>query len=209
MPARRSGWPAGCFPHCQPAVTAGTDSASTAHRAVFALCSPIWPTVPKITSSIRAGSIAAALQIVGDRWSLLAVRQVLFGNHRFSQIARNTGAPRDRLAARLKALVQAGVLEKREYSDTPPRSDYHLTRAGRELTPVLQALLEWGDKRAVAAPPIAIQHHDHPLRSRTVCATCGQPVRQRDVRRVSDIPGWDITGPAPAGPDISQRTRPE
>jgi HxlR-like helix-turn-helix len=94
--------------------------------------------------------------------------------------------------------IEAGVLEKREYSDAPPRSDYHLTRAGRELTPVLQALLEWGDEWAVAVPPITIQHHDQPLRSRTVCATCGQPVRQRDVRRVSNISGWDITGSAPA-----------
>ena len=80
--------------------------------------------------------------------------------------------------------------EKCEYSDTPPRSDYHLTRSlPANCAPVLQALLEWGDKWAVAAPPIAIQHHDHPLRSRTVCATCGQPVRERDLRRVPDIPG--------------------
>jgi len=61
----------------------------------------------------RPCSIAASLEIVGDRWSLLAVREVLFGNHRFSEIARNTGAPRDRLAARLKSLVAAGVLERR------------------------------------------------------------------------------------------------
>jgi hypothetical protein len=80
--------------------------------------------------------------------------------------------------------------------------------AASALTPVLQALLEWGDKWAVTAPPITIQHHDHPLRSRTVCATCGQPVRQRDIRRVSNILGWDITGPAPAGSQITQRTGP-
>src|SRR4029079_2786961 len=59
-------------------------------------------------------SIAAALDLIGDRWSLLAVREVMFGNHRFSEIARNTGAPRDRLAARLKVLVGAGGPERRQ-----------------------------------------------------------------------------------------------
>lgn len=143
----------------------------------------------------RPCSIAAALAIVGDRWSLLAVREVMFGNHRFSEIARNTGAPRDRLAARLKALVRAGVLERREYQDAPPRSDYHLTRAGRELAPVLQALLEWGDRWAVDQPPVTVRHHDHDLHSRLVCGTCGEPVRQGEVHRVSNVPGWDIPGP--------------
>src|SRR6476646_737026 len=65
----------------------------------------------------RPCSIAAALDLIGDRWSLLAIREVMFGNHRFSEIARNTGAPRDRLAARLKTLVDAGVLERRQYLD--------------------------------------------------------------------------------------------
>jgi len=143
----------------------------------------------------RPCSIAATLELVGDRWALLAVREVLFGNHRFSQIARNTGAPRDRLAARLKALVEAGILEKREYRQAPPRSDYHLTRAGRDLGPVLQALLEWGNKWAVDEPPVTIRHHDHDLAPRAVCATCGEPVRQRDIRRVSNVPGWDQSGP--------------
>jgi DNA-binding HxlR family transcriptional regulator len=147
----------------------------------------------------RPCSVAAALELVGDRWSLLAVREILFGNHRFSDIARNTAAPRDRLAARLKALVAAGVLERREYQESPPRSDYHLTRAGRDLAPVLQSLLEWGDKWAVASPPVTIRHHDHPLKSRTVCATCGERVHARDVQRVVHAPGWDLAGRTAAG----------
>src|ERR1700749_1177480 len=108
----------------------------------------------------RPCSIAAALESVGDRWSLLIVREVHFGNHRFSEIARYTGAPRDRLAARLKALVAAGVLERREYQESPSRSSYHLTRAGRDLVPVLQSLLEWGDRWAVEKPSTTIRHHD-------------------------------------------------
>jgi DNA-binding HxlR family transcriptional regulator len=144
----------------------------------------------------RPCAIASALDVVGDRWSLLAVREVLFGNHRFSEIARNTGAPRDRLAARLKALVGAGILERREYQHSPPRADYHLTAAGRDLTPVLQALLEWGDRWAVDTPPVTITHHDHPLKSQTVCAECGEPVHRADVQRVSNRPDWTIAGPA-------------
>jgi len=143
----------------------------------------------------RPCSIAAALEIVGDRWSLLAVREVMFGNHRFSQIARNTGAPRDRLAARLKALVEAGVLEQREYQTSPPRAGYHLTRAGRELGPVLQSLLEWGDRWAVESPPTTIRHHDHVLRTGAVCDVCGERLHGKDIHRVVNVPGWDQAGP--------------
>jgi DNA-binding HxlR family transcriptional regulator len=139
--------------------------------------------------------MASALGVVGDRWSLLAVREVLFGNHRFSEIARNTGAPRDRLSVRLKELVAAGVLETRQYQDSPIRFDYHLTQAGRELTPVLNALLEWGDKWVVEEPPVTIRHHGHKLQTRTVCATCGERVHQRDITRESNVAGWAITGP--------------
>lgn len=123
------------------------------------------------------------------------MREVLFGNHRFGEMVRNTGAPRDRLTARLKDLVSAGVLETRQYQDSPPRFDYHLTQAGRELTPVLHSLLEWGDKWAVAAPPVTIRHHNHRLQSRTVCATCGERVRQRDISRESNVAGWAMSGP--------------
>jgi DNA-binding HxlR family transcriptional regulator len=142
----------------------------------------------------RPCSIAAALELVGDRWSLLIVRELRFGNHRFSQIAANTGAPRDRLAARLKALVAAGVIEARQYQDSPPRSEYHLTAAGRQLTPVLQALREWGDRWAVDAPPVLIEHHDHELKTGGVCAVCGEPVRERDLSWTSLVDGWDVRG---------------
>jgi DNA-binding HxlR family transcriptional regulator len=143
----------------------------------------------------RPCSVAAALELVGDRWTLLIVRELLFGNHRFSAIARNTGAPRDRLAARLKGLVADGLVEQREYQSNPPRSSYHLTDAGRELWPVLQVLREWGDKWAVAAPPVRIQHHDHELRIGTTCSVCGERVRTRDVTRSMRVPGWDLAGP--------------
>jgi DNA-binding HxlR family transcriptional regulator len=138
------------------------------------------------------------LAVVGDRWSLLAVREILFGNGKFSEIARNTGAPRDRLAARLKALVEAGVLERRQYQDNPPRSDYHLTDAGRALVPVLDALVKWGDEWVVDSPPLTIYHHDHEWERSRLCAHCGELVRGRDITRRVNVDGWDLAGPIAA-----------
>src|SRR5215212_9908015 len=106
----------------------------------------------------RPCSIAASLELVGERWALLVLREVSNGNHRFSEIARGTGAPRDRLSARLSALVDAGVLERRPYSTAPPRSGYHLTAAGRDLLPVLQGLMQWGN-RWLAEEPLVELHH--------------------------------------------------
>lgn len=123
----------------------------------------------------RPCPIAGALEVVGDRWALLVVREVFLGNHRFTDIARGTGAPRDRLSARLADLVELGVLEKRQYSDAPPRSDYHLTPSGHDLLPVLQALLLWGD-RWVAPGPRERAHADHALDAAWVCRTCEEPV---------------------------------
>jgi DNA-binding HxlR family transcriptional regulator len=143
----------------------------------------------------RPCSLATALELVGDRWALLAVREVMFGNHRFSEIARNTAAPRDRLAARLKALVAAGILERRQYQASPPWHDYHLTAAGRELLPVMHALRAWGDKWAVGEPPLRAEHHGHPIHPYVACATCGEPVHPDDLELISTVPDWDITGP--------------
>lgn len=96
--------------------------------------------------------IAAAWQVVGDRWALLVVREVHMGAQRFSDILAGTGAPRDRLSARLKELVAAGILYRQQYQDSPPRSAYHLTQAGDELLPVILALKAWGRRWAVDAP---------------------------------------------------------
>ena len=100
----------------------------------------------------RACSIADALEVVRQRWSLLVLRELGFGVHRFSDIQVNTGAPRETLALRLRTLEEAGVIERRRYSDRPPRDEYVLTAAGRELTPVLTALREWGERHATATP---------------------------------------------------------
>lgn len=98
----------------------------------------------------RPCPIAAGLELVGERWALLVVRELALGAHRFTEIVAGTGAPRDRIAARLKALGEAGVVERRQYQSAPERFEYHLTESGRALLPVLDALLVWGRDWAVS-----------------------------------------------------------
>ena len=146
--------------------------------------------------------MAAALNVVGDRWSLLVVRELIFGNHRFDVLARTTGAPRDRLAARLASLVEAGVVEKRQYSERPPRFEYHLTEAGWDLVPVVRALRSWGDRWAVDAPPAVFYNEcGHPIPSThdETCAECGAAIQARSVRPEMLVPGWDARGPVEVG----------
>ncbi|MHA6757583.1 winged helix-turn-helix transcriptional regulator [Streptacidiphilus sp. PAMC 29251] len=151
----------------------------------------------------RPCSIAGALQILGEKWALLAVREIFYGNHRFDRIVRNTGAPRDRLTVRLRALEEAGVVERRAYSERPPRYEYHLTEAGRDLAPLTQALLAWGDRWVSPEPPVVLRHHpadhpdhpDHPLDTAWTCRTCGAEAHGPDISLEIHSPGWDREGP--------------
>ncbi|HWE92266.1 MAG TPA: helix-turn-helix domain-containing protein [Pseudonocardiaceae bacterium] len=136
-----------------------------------------------MTGRPRDCSIANALSVIGERWSLLALREIFFGVRRFDQIARNTGASRDILAARLRKLVDAGLLEKRQYEEHPPRHEYVLTESGRALHTVLITLMDWGDRYVTEGEPPTVWGHDcgavlHPA---TVCAHCGKPIRTSDM----------------------------
>jgi DNA-binding HxlR family transcriptional regulator len=115
------------------------------------------PTTPLADLPGRPCPIAAALEVVGERWALLVIREVAFGAHRFGEIVAGTGAPRDRIAARLKTLEAAGVVSRTPYQAHPRRDEYHLTESGRDLIPTLDALLAWGNAYAVAP--------DDPLRA--------------------------------------------
>ena len=133
----------------------------------------------------RTCSIARTLDIVGEKWALLAVREVFLGDRRFDEMVKRTGAPRDTLAARLRTLVNAGVLERRPYSEHPARFEYFLTEAGLDLYPVITTLRTWGDKYLAGGdgPPLVVEHRcDHELAARLVCETCGEPVNPRDTR---------------------------
>ena len=107
-------------------------------------------TAPLATLPGRPCPIAAALDVVGERWALLVVREIALGANRFSAIVRGTGAPRDRIAARLRTLEDAGVVVRVPYQSAPPRDEYRLTASGYALVPVLDALLTWGEEFAVA-----------------------------------------------------------
>ncbi|CCB71794.1 winged helix-turn-helix transcriptional regulator [Streptantibioticus cattleyicolor] len=134
----------------------------------------------------RPCSIANALSVIGERWSLLALREVFHGVRRFDQIAANTGASRDVLATRLRKLVDCGVLAKEQYQARPPRYDYTLTDAGRALQPVLLNLMDWGDRYVTEGEPPTVWQHEcgAVLRPRTVCGACGEPLRPGGSRPV-------------------------
>jgi DNA-binding HxlR family transcriptional regulator len=126
----------------------------------------------------RECSVARTLDIVGEKWALLAVREVFLGNRRFDEMTRRIGAPRDTLAARLRSLVGAGILERRQYCDHPARYEYRLTEAGLELYPVILTLMRWGDKFLAGddGPPIVLEHScGHRLVATVVCEACGKP----------------------------------
>jgi DNA-binding HxlR family transcriptional regulator len=126
---------------------------------------------------VRPCSLAAALDVLGERWSLLALREIEYGVHRFARIAGYTGASRDILADRLRKLEAAGVIERRQYSEHPPRHEYHLTEAGKDLFPVMLALRQWGDKWAVDTPALTHRHScGLAVQVDLVCHHCGQPV---------------------------------
>ncbi|WP_436493598.1 winged helix-turn-helix transcriptional regulator [Actinokineospora sp. HUAS TT18] len=141
----------------------------------------------------RACSIANALRVVGERWSLLALREIFFGVRRFDQIAANTGASRDILATRLRGLVEAGLLEKQQYNDHPPRHEYVLTDAGRALHTVLLTLMSWADNHITEGDPPTVWRHScgQVLTPRTVCTSCGDEVHTTDMTliRADGLPG--------------------
>jgi len=136
----------------------------------------------------RECSVARTLDIVGEKWALLAIREVFLGNRRFDEIIRRTGAPRDTLAARLRTLAHAGILKRQQYSEHPARFEYGLTEAGRELYPVILTLMRWGDQHLAgeSGPPLLLEHNcGQRLVAQVVCEACGEPVEPRAARPVN------------------------
>lgn len=133
--------------------------------------------------SPRVCSIAAALTVLGEKWSLLVVRELALGVHRFDQIQRNTGAPRDILASRLRRLEESGVLEKRPYQERPLRHSYHLTESGSELRPILLSLSQWGEKWTDQVNAVDWVHTCGEVVDVThTCKACGDEVTGLDLR---------------------------
>jgi DNA-binding HxlR family transcriptional regulator len=132
-------------------------------------------------------SVAQCLEVVGEWWSMLIVRDSFLGVTRFDHFQERLGISRNVLNQRLNHLIDHGVLEKVAYSDHPPRFDYRLTPKGKDLWPVLTAMRQWGDTHAAPdGPPLEIVHQACGQVSRAVliCSGCGERITARDVRAV-------------------------
>ncbi|MGY1826624.1 MULTISPECIES: winged helix-turn-helix transcriptional regulator [unclassified Blastococcus] len=131
-------------------------------------------------------SIARALEVVGERWSVLIVRNALFaGSTRFGDFQRSLGIATNVLASRLDGFVAAGIMERRRYSEQPEAYEYLLTAKGRDLAPALIALTEWGDRWAAPdGPPVLYRHATcgSAVTHEVVCATCGPVDEPAEVR---------------------------
>ena len=129
-------------------------------------------------------SVARALSVVGDRWTLLVLRDAFRGTRRFDDFPASLGLSRPLLAERLDKLVAEGVLERSRYQERPQRFEYRLTDKGLDLYPVIATLLAWGDRWMAGedGPPLRLHHHDHPVHASLRCDTCGEPVSARDVQ---------------------------
>ena len=152
-------------------------------------------------------SIAKALEVVGERWSLLIVRDVMNGRRRFDELQRGLGIARNVLSARLERLVEEDILERRAYQASPERYEYFLTEKGLDLWPALIALLGWGDRHsptpggpADADRPQGVRRAGQ--RSR-ICESCGKVLDARDARA---LPGPGVGG-ATRAPQPPERRR--
>jgi DNA-binding HxlR family transcriptional regulator len=133
-------------------------------------------------------SVAKALEVVGERWSLLIVRSVMHGNRRFSEIQGSLGIARNVLSSRLERLIEEDILERRAYSESPPRYEYFLTQKGLDLWPALIALLHWGDRYSPTpgGPKRLIVHKEcgGTVSERGICKRCGKVLTARDAKQV-------------------------
>lgn len=125
-------------------------------------------------------SVARALEVVGERWTLLILRNAFLGVKRFEDMQRNLGVARNVLTTRLERLVEEGVLERRLYQERPVRHEYVLTQKGRDLWPVIDALMSWGDEYAPSpgGPPTIVRHKGCGglLGKFRICGECGAHV---------------------------------
>lgn len=133
-------------------------------------------------------SIAQCLEVVGERWSLLIVRDAFLGVTRFDEMQQRLGISRNILNQRLARLVEQDVLAKVPYSEHPPRFDYELTAKGRDLWPVITAMRQWGDDHAAPdGPPLQLVHRDcgDIADARTTCSACGETIDAGNVKAIA------------------------
>ncbi len=146
----------------------------------------------------RACSVARTMQIIGDRWTFLLLRDAYFGVHRFDHVRRNLGISTNILANRLQRLLAVEILERRRYAFGPERFEYRLTPKGRALYPGMISLLRWGDDWLAgdAGPPLLLHHKmcGRDFRPLVVCSQCHTEI---DMRKISYQPGPGATSREP------------
>jgi DNA-binding HxlR family transcriptional regulator len=151
-------------------------------------------------------SLARSVDVFGDSWTLLIVRDAMYGLSHFDEFQRSLHIARNTLSDRLGKLVDAGIMTKRFYQDNPPRYEYLLTEMGRDFFPVLAAMLAWGDKwlDGGAGAPVTLRHHapGHAIASQVVCTECGDAVTHDDIEFCVG-PGY----PADVDPELDMRDR--
>ncbi|MCX4097989.1 winged helix-turn-helix transcriptional regulator [Nocardia sp. alder85J] len=151
-------------------------------------------------------SVARALDLVGDTWTPLVLREAFYGIRRFDDFQQELGIARTTLADRLARLVDAGLLEKHVYDTAPIRHEYLLTEPGRDFYGVLLALTAWGDRwlSGEAGPPVATRHDTcgHDTGAEVVCSHCGQALTWAEV---TPRPGPGYPPKLLSRPDIRRR----
>jgi DNA-binding HxlR family transcriptional regulator len=155
--------------------------------------------VLKRTYENQVCSIAGAMELIGERWTMLILRDVFLGIHRFDDLQGGLGIARNVLRDRLNLLVEERILERRRYQERPERFEYHLTAKGNDLWPILHAIMSWGDKHAqpLVGPPTLVEHRacgGH-IDERRVCDRCGELVTA--VADVVAVPGPGATSRHP------------
>ncbi len=148
-------------------------------------------------------SIAQSLEIVGEWWTLLILRDSFLGIRRFDEFVERLGISRNVLATRLDTLVEAGILEQHPYDEAGRRYDYLLTDKGRALWPVMTALRQWGDEWILGEgnEPLLLEHrgHGHLTTAHMTCSVCGEQLDARSVRAVPGPSYGDATVIPPTG----------
>lgn len=131
-------------------------------------------------------SLARALEVLGERWTLLIIRDIFNGRRRFEQMTDNLGVARNVLTDRLGRLAEEGIIEKRPYQERPTRYEYFLTQKGLDLWPVLVAMIHWGDRHLAGpdGPPVVLIHKEcgGKINDRRICERCGSELDVHEAR---------------------------
>jgi DNA-binding HxlR family transcriptional regulator len=133
-------------------------------------------------------SVARTLEAIGDRWTLLVVRDLFFGLRRFDDLQHDLGVARNVLTDRLSRLVDEGIVERRLYQERPRRYEYRLTAKGLDLWPVMISLMKWGDRHALddGGAPMRVVHRvcGGEIDERFNCQRCGEPIDMRSSKAI-------------------------